>query len=224
MDDQVKETIKSIIIKAESILLTAKLGFSDFVGPPGPRTIAGLHNVFVFGRSVTLVLQNLSGKAPGFAEWYLPYRESMAADPVLKYFVEVRNEILKQGKLETGRSIRNFHLNDAYNMGDPPPNYKSIFIGDEYGGSGWIVELPDGSEVKYYAKPPAGVIQSDLIFEAIPARFNEAIGTRSIRSMAEEYLTLLTKIVADCRNHYLPEVKENKPPHRTLPSYLRVIK
>lgn len=224
MDDQVRDSIQAIIAKAESILQTAQLGFSDFVGPPGPRTIAGLHNVFVFGRSVTLVIQNLSGKAPGFAEWYQPYRESMAADTSLKYFVEVRNEILKQGKLDTQPVVRNLNIRDAYKMGKPPPNHKGIFIGDEYGGSGWVVELPDGSEVKYYATPPAGLIQCDLVFGEIPERFKDAIGSRSIRSMAEGYLSLLAKIVADCRNQFLPEIKQVEKPQRTLPSYIRVIK
>ena len=38
---------------------------------------------------------------------------------------------------------------DLTRFGPPPPNAKGFFIGDNLGGSGWEVKLPDGSIEKY---------------------------------------------------------------------------
>ena len=70
----------------------------------------------------------------------------------------MRSEILKEGFLrKQGYSlhIKNFNTStDMEKIGNPPPNAKSFFIGDPIGGIGWIVELPDGTNEKFYGNLP----------------------------------------------------------------------
>jgi hypothetical protein len=62
----------------------------------------GLRNLIVFGRAVTNILQNLRSVvgAKTFDEWYMPLQEEMRDDELLKYFYELRTEILKEGSLQ----------------------------------------------------------------------------------------------------------------------------
>jgi hypothetical protein len=48
-------------------------------------------------RRSTLVLQKLSSRVDGFDEWYAPRRTALAADPLMGYFRDLRNEIQKEG-------------------------------------------------------------------------------------------------------------------------------
>lgn len=65
-------------------------------------------------RRVTFVLQTLRGKAEGFDDWYGPVQEGLREDPLMKYFVELRNDIEKRGlpgamaelyDIETGKTF-----------------------------------------------------------------------------------------------------------------------
>jgi hypothetical protein len=42
-------------------------------------------------------------------------------------------------------------------MRSPPPGAKAFFIGDENGGSGWVIPQPDGSDEKYYVELPPNI-------------------------------------------------------------------
>src|SRR5262249_12088167 len=136
-----------VIKRAKSTLETVKLGLKLLTGAPEHR-LSGLRNVTVFGRAVTNVLQNLRSIEAGFDEWYEGYKKEMAADPLMKYFYNLRSEILKEGvlKVSTHTHLKHFRPSqDIGRFGPPPPNAKGFFIGDHLGGSGWEVELPDGS-------------------------------------------------------------------------------
>lgn len=52
-------------------------------------------------RNVTFILQKQKNELPGFATWYEPWQERMRADSKLKWLVESRNIVVKQGDLET---------------------------------------------------------------------------------------------------------------------------
>jgi tetratricopeptide (TPR) repeat protein len=52
-------------------------------------------------RSVTFVLQKLKGDLAGFEEWYSPWQDKMRSDHLMRWLVESRNIIEKQGDLET---------------------------------------------------------------------------------------------------------------------------
>ena len=113
--------IQSIIIKAEETLQTAKFGYEDLKDKR--RRMSGLRNLIVFGRSVTFVLQNLKTPvgAETFDRWYKPIQEKLKSDVVMKYFVTLRNEILKQGKLPVSTSVTaNFNSDDLLKLGKRP--------------------------------------------------------------------------------------------------------
>jgi hypothetical protein len=50
-------------------------------------------------RSVTFALQAVMDGQPGFAEWYSKKQGEMRSDPVCRFFVTYRNEVLKTGEL-----------------------------------------------------------------------------------------------------------------------------
>lgn len=102
------ESISEVLVRTEQTLETAKHGFDDLVSKNKVRRFTGLRNLIVFGRSVTFVLQNLKsvvGK-DRFDSWYEPHQESMKQDVVMKYFVKLRNELEKQGRLPVSSSAR----------------------------------------------------------------------------------------------------------------------
>lgn len=43
------------------------------------------------------MLQTLGSRVEGFDDWYAPIQDSLRADPLMRYFVELRNETEKRG-------------------------------------------------------------------------------------------------------------------------------
>jgi hypothetical protein len=52
-------------------------------------------------RNVTFVLQNEKRAVPDFDDWYGIWRETLSQDGVLRWLVEARNHVVKEGDLET---------------------------------------------------------------------------------------------------------------------------
>ncbi len=57
-------------------------------------------------RSVTFVLQKNKGSITGFEQWYSGWQERLGKDNVLKWSVEARNQIVKEGDLELHSILR----------------------------------------------------------------------------------------------------------------------
>jgi hypothetical protein len=57
-------------------------------------------------RSVSWVLQNQKGKIQGFDPWYAAWQQKMRHDSILRWLVEARNKIEKQGDLETRSTLK----------------------------------------------------------------------------------------------------------------------
>jgi hypothetical protein len=57
-------------------------------------------------RNVTFVLQKEHRGIPNFETWYAAWRDRMKADEVLRWSVEARNSVVKQGDLETTSQAR----------------------------------------------------------------------------------------------------------------------
>lgn len=55
-------------------------------------------------RSITFTLKAVLGDAPGFGEWYARHQAVLKADPVAKYFVELRNVTQKTGATVVNRA------------------------------------------------------------------------------------------------------------------------
>ena len=163
--------------------------------------MAGLRNLVVFGRAVTNVLQNLKSVVGEgvFDKWYGPIQEDMKQDEVLRFFYVMRSEILKEGTLRTTTSVQ-LNLNGkelAPLLSNPPRHAKGFFIGDNLNGSGWEVELPDGTTEKYYITLPASIqIIAKFHFRDAPvSRKGEIISDNSAESLAELYIDSLRSLL-----------------------------
>ncbi len=189
--------------------------------------MSGLRNLIAFGRSVTFVLQNLRSVVDGefdFDAWYEPHQQSLRNDPLMRYFVEARNELEKQGKLcvSTSAHIRSFSSGDIAKFGRPPVGATSFFIGDQLGGSGWEVELADGSKEKYYVELPVSIVEVKQHFSNLPEAMVPELKGATVEDLSQRYIERLTALVIDARKHFLGV----SPPQelRQRPSHLRLVK
>jgi len=199
-----KEKTKEILKRVEDTLRSAEIGL-DMLKSGNPKFVSpGLRNVVVFGRSVTNVLQTLRRTEKEYDEWYSKYREEMKKDPLMKYFYDLRSEILKEGKLPTSTSAYiKFFSPDYLSLFPKPPNAKSFFIGDRFGGSGWEVELPDGTVEKYYIQLPTNLVDVTLHFEKSPnTHLGKNIENEPIDVLANLYVKYLRNMVLDAKKRF----------------------
>ena len=199
-------TTADIIKSAEETLKTAKQGLEDLIKGPPERKLSGLRNLIVFGRAVTNILQNLRSIEPDFDAWYEKYREEMRNDPLMRYFYELRSKILKEGLLETSTHtyMRQLRIpEDLTRFGPLPPNAKEFFIGDNLGGSGWEIQLPDGSIEKYYVELPADIGSVSLHFLDPPKyHLGREIKDTSIPNLAKMYIDYLQQLVMAAKERF----------------------
>lgn len=218
--------IRAIIQKAEETLQTARFGYEDLTSGNRSRRFSGIRNLVVFGRSVTFVIQNLKTpvREEKFQEWYNPIQEKMKENVVMRYFVTLRNEILKQGKLPVGTSASlNFSSSDFSKLGSPPPGASGFFIGDQAGGSGWEIELPDGSKEKYYVEIPESMAKVQQHFTELPVPEDDELRRKPIEELCAFYLEELEWVVEEARKEFLGKGAEKVGGCR-LPPYMKVIK
>lgn len=201
------KTTAQILIRLEDTLKTSKIGLQDLQTQYGDRKLAGLRNLVVFGRAVTNVLQNLRSTESDFDDWYRPIQEEMSSDPLMKFFYTLRSEILKEGKLNISETayLQSFQMaKDITRFGPPPPGAKAFFIGDSMGGSGWEVELPDGTIEKYYVKIPGDLGKVELFFpEAPKTHLADKINDSTIEALASLYFKYLEQLVEKARRRFL---------------------
>jgi hypothetical protein len=57
-------------------------------------------------RTVTFILQSNKGLIPSFDEWYAPWQDKLKANALMRWMVDARNRIEKQGDLETHSYVR----------------------------------------------------------------------------------------------------------------------
>lgn len=202
-------TTEEILNRLQEILKTAELGFKDLIQGPPPRKLPGLRNLIVFGRSITNILQKLRSTEPGFDEWYLKYRTEMEEDQLMKYFYNLRSDILKEGidKVNKRTHITKLKLPDDYiRFGPPPPNATGFFIGGEGGGNGWIVRLPDGSEVIYYFELPSDIGSTKLVLQEPPQyHLGKRVPDSSIETLCGLYIEYLRQLVNEAKIKFGPK-------------------
>lgn len=204
---RVSQRTSADILKAvEDTLKTAEQGLEDLMKGPPERKLSGLRNLVVFGRAVTNVVQNLRSAEPEFDIWYESYEKEMKSDPLMRYFYTLRSKILKEGLLETTTHtyIRQLQIpEDLDRFGPPPPNAKGLFIGDNLGGSGWEIQLPDGSTEKYYVELPSDIGSVSLHFPDPPKyHLGREINDVSIPNLAKLYINYLRELVMAAKKRF----------------------
>jgi hypothetical protein len=199
----------AILQDAAATLQNAEWGLTDLLGPDPKRRIAGMQNVVVWGRAVTNVLHRLKsavGKG-AYCDWYLPHRTAMEQDELMKYFYRLRSPILKRG--ETGPismtmlgSVSTTQLQPLWD--DPPPAARNFFVGDNLGGSGWLIDLPDGTTDKIYVELPDD-IEVEMTFQVgDPPTLHkgEPITDTSMQALARLYLNYLSDLIAEATERF----------------------
>lgn len=206
-------TPEVVLDRAAVMLATAKRGLADVMSTDPSRRQPGIYNLIVFGRAVTFVLQNLrTVDREYFDVWYLPRQTAMTEDPLLRYFSVLRTQLEKEGNAGTSTTmfLRSLNTADlASTMADPPPGAKGFFIGDSSGGSGWEVQMADGSVEKFYVALPPHVesnIETELHFSGAPlVHQGQEISDTSIPTLGRLYVDYLDALLRDARREFLPQ-------------------
>ena len=185
----------------------AALGVEDYTrGSTSARRLAGIWNVVVWGRAVTNVLQRIRGFDPqGFDAWYAPRRAALEDSPDFKYLYELRSEILKEGlPIATTGSAQIRRLDTADLARIPrPANATSFFIGDRLGGSGWELELPDGTKERWYVELPSSVAATTWAqFAAATSRKSLPPPTAPIERVLTDYVSHLRSLVSEAEAEF----------------------
>lgn len=195
------KNVQDALQKAQELLATTQMGLAMLKGHDPRLRPMGIQNVAVFGRSVTLALQNLrTVVGDTFDEWYQAHVTAMKSDPLFAYFRDLRNEVLKEGPPPTSVHMHIKHMNGSdfqRLMANPPPGAKGFFMGDQLGGSGWEVELPDGTTAKFYVQlPPELAVTINLHLPHNP------MSDQPISDLCQRYVTELESMVTDAVTYF----------------------
>jgi hypothetical protein len=191
------KTTKDVLQRVKETLSTAEFGLTVMKHSKTPEEhMAGVRNVVVFGRAVTNVLQNLRSTNPEFDDWYASRRQEMESDDLMKFIYKLRSKILKEGNLPTGARITmDGNPMEFIRRFQPPSGAKGFFIGDHRGGTGWEVELPDGTTERLYVTIPSDSplkIEATVHLQDAPAEFKEL----SVDEICQLYISKLQELVA----------------------------
>ena len=83
------------VTRAGTMLRMVRQGLRDMQETGQDRILLGFLGVVVFGRSMTLVMQNLRRHdQDAFDSWYSPWRTEMKDDPLMRYFYDLRTKVI----------------------------------------------------------------------------------------------------------------------------------
>lgn len=207
--DRVVSDVRGVLQQTREQLRKVELALEDIrSGDPG-RKMPGWSNVPVWGRAVTTTLQKLRSAAPPgeFDEWYEPWRAEMEGDPLLRWIYMERNRVLKEGvdsSISASGKISDFDVDRDVPWATRPPGAKSFFVGDPLGGSGWLIELPDGTTEKYYValRDSAQVTMRTDLAAAPDEHLGKKLPDRGMVGIATAYVAYLRKMYASAMKRF----------------------
>jgi hypothetical protein len=203
----VTRPVSEIVAAASQALKTAELGLADLASPDPDRRLSGAMNLAVFGRAVTNVLQNLRSVVEGFDGWYQPHVDQMRLDPLLRYFYDLRTEILKQGSLPLARKATvTFSSTEqlAALLGPPPAGAYAMVGVNQDGLSGWMVRLGDGSEQFYAVALPSGMATVTFHVPKPPTtHLGHDLGTDDLAVLGRVYCAYLKSLVDEASARFI---------------------
>jgi hypothetical protein len=203
---ETSRSTQEILRDSEAALDTAFFGLEDLLQGDGGRRLAGLRNVVVWGRAFTNILQNLRSTEPSFDAWYKPIVSEMQHDALLRFFYVLRSTLLKRGGTPTTTSlhIKQFYFPmDMARFGPPPPSAKGFFMGDQTGGCGWEVVLPDGSTDKFYVDLPADIGTVDLVMQDAPhTHLGNELADASVIRLATAHLNYFRAVLQRAKEKF----------------------
>ncbi|MDL5363912.1 hypothetical protein [Halalkalicoccus sp. NIPERK01] len=193
---------KEAIRRAERMLKGAYLGLKQFESGTGEEKYIGIYNAVSFGRNLTFALQKATSEDTEFKEWYEDRVQVLKEDPVCRHMKNLRNDMEKEG--ETGVSnYASFSGNPAELQREVPPWADSIFVGDEWGGSGFSVETGDGDEVKFYMEFENADIESGLYFSNLENEEYSYNNPSDAEDDLKYYLKILAELIRDAKAEFV---------------------
>lgn len=199
-----------IIANTQEMLGWARSGLADATGSDPRRRRAGWANLVNHGRHLTNAMQTMKSADPGFAAWWKPYQGMMSTDPLMKFFNKARVGTVHTGELKTSPVTYIGSLDSGELMrklGDSaPPNSVGLFLGDELGGNGWRVQMPDGSiESVYFDLPESIDVTSWLTVSDAPDQHEgKPITDKSLANLGGLYLATLERMVSEFSARFSP--------------------
>lgn len=178
----------------------ARDGLAAATSPDPRQRRSGLMNLFTYGRSTTFAMKPMKSIDPKFNAWWKPYEDWLGSDPLMGYFNDRRVDVTHAGELQTSNYTRVGYLDDAIlrelNQ-HAPPNTVGTFFGDQLGGNGWMVRLPDGTEEKVYFQIPDHIdVESGMTLHDPPTEHDgKPLTDRSIAGIGTVYISALTTLV-----------------------------
>jgi hypothetical protein len=116
---EMAEAIGAVVRRLKQVNVHWHEALSTYFEPD--RFRIAMQNCITTARSVTFILQNHKDVIPGFDEWYATWQSRFGGDPIMRWAVQARNKIEKQGDLETLSQMR-AELIAAY-AGNPVTNW-----------------------------------------------------------------------------------------------------
>jgi len=204
--DRNKRSCNEILSSVQGKISMIKQMLNGLKGGPVPFKTTNFTNLLIWSRIVINEIENLkSCDRKKFDEWYSTYKKDLfgegdaSPDPLLDYFIQARNQLEHQGIVKVGWSIKVHHLNipeDLLKYGPAPPGARGVFLGDQLGGIGWLVDLPDKGQAKYYVNLPKEFVESSLLPHNPPStHLGENVKSRSVEDLAEYYVNYLDKMI-----------------------------
>src|SRR3989338_6957218 len=147
-------------------------------------------------RNVTFVLQKEFTKDSDFNNWYTQKQTEMKNDELCKFFLELRNNIIKEGiNGIVGFSFTNQPFNTTNDLEQKPKNAKNITID----GKGFFWNINVGT--KYEDKIPAkhnGKLTTIIKLNNQPKQhLGKDISKKNTVEISESYFDYLKKLVDD---------------------------
>ena len=197
---------REVFARADATLTTARYGLEDLRGIDPGRKLSGFRNLVVFGRAVVDVLPYLRSVDPGFDAWFELKAREAQEDPLVRYFYELRTGLFRRGPAQTSTGAQGApptRPRDLRRSGPPPPGALSFFVGDAYGGSGWVIRLPDGRLENYYVALPADIGRLSVILPHAPStHLGQPLPSVGAEGLAGIYVQYLENLVFEARAHF----------------------
>lgn len=210
------------------MLALAQMGLKDLIESNDvQRQVAGIYHVCTYGRAVTNVLAHIrTFDRDGFDAWWQPRERAMRADPLCRYFYEMRTVTLKDGPTpvmqrqrvsvhEHSSLIRNtvvgFDSADLSNVVEPLgstapfPNSSIVNYGDYFKSSHVETQLPDGSRERSYVALPRTLGAKQFLLPNAPAEhLGQSILDGTAQGLCTLYVQYLGNLVRDAIAHFSP--------------------
>lgn len=172
-------------------------------------------------KSTWNILNNMDKSTPAVAEWFRRLSETAKNDPLLSFFKDERDMIMKEGvdrirgvhvRARPGASVAagpdGFTFRWRTEQGvqqmlvPRPTNAVNSFMGDSQGGGmGYIVELPDGTRTAEYVQVPLECAQVTLFYQKAPLEhLGKQLTTREADVLVGLYHAFWVRACQDLRS------------------------